>query len=683
MCGITGIFDLSGRRGVDPQVLLHAAAMLRHRGPDQCGLYVDDRVGLAHNRLSIIDLAGGGQPLANEDESVWIVYNGEVFNYPELRHELLSRGHRFRTATDTEVIVHLYEEAGEHCVEALNGQFAFAIWDTRRARLMLARDRVGILPLHYTEHEQRLLFASEIKALLAVPGISARLDPLSLAQISTLWTTLPGRTAFTGIRELPAGHLLLASERGVQLRRYFSLPFCGRAGHLDEPANRIAERVAGLLEDAVRIRLRADVPVGTYVSGGLDSSAITALVAKRFNADVATFGLRFEDPAFDEGPSQRQVVDYLHTSHREVVAGARMIADAFLETLWHVERPLLRTAPVPLLLLSRLVRQSGLKVVLTGEGADELFGGYNIFRETLVRRFWARRPDSPLARLAAQQLYGDIFRERRGKLLLATFLGKYLTNGDDPFFSHRVRWETTGRIQALFSPALAAAIGDYDPLPQLLASLPAGFSGWDALSKAQYLETELFLSNYLLGCQGDRVAMANSVEVRVPFLDHRLIELSCRIPSVWKILGLREKHILRQAVRELLPPAIISREKFAYRAPVARAMLETLSNPLSRELLSEAALKRSGLFDPAKVTHFVKRVETQGAAGETDSMALALIVSSMAVERLFVADFAGRRAPPVSKLDVFVDRRSAAALFASPLAAMSASPGEDCRDGSV
>jgi asparagine synthase (glutamine-hydrolysing) len=655
MCGIAGIADLSGATVIEPRRLAAMAAILGHRGPDQAGVYVDDFVGLAHRRLSIIDLGGGAQPLCNEDRSVWITYNGEVYNYRELRRRLVAHGHRFATATDTEVIVHLYEERGSACVEELNGQFALAIWDSRARRLFLARDRMGIRPLHYAWRGKKLVFGSEVKVLFAGTDMPRRFDLRALVQIGTLWSTIPGRTAFEGVRELPAGHGMVVDEGGHSLWRYWDVPFGSRGAWLSEPPGAIAGRVRELLADAVRIRLRADVPVGAYVSGGLDSSAVAALAAPRVRPELTTFGIRFDEELFDEGEPQRRMVRWLGSRHSEMHVETPAIAEWFPRALWHIEKPVLRTAPVPLFLLSRVVREAGMKVVLTGEGADEVFGGYNIFRETLVRRFWARRPDSGVRGRLAEQLYPNIFHNPRMKRMLLSFVGRHLAGGNDPLYSHRLRWETTAKVLELLEPGVMETMRGYDPTEELRERLPHDFGSWDALSKAQYLEMGCFLGTYLLSSQGDRVAMAHSVEMRLPFLDHRLVEYAARIPATWKVLGLSEKHILKRSLARVLPAEITQRRKFPFRAPIARALV---NGERAAAMLCDDSLRRAEVFDVAKVSHLVRRIRARGDAGEVDSMALAGIVSTLALHDQFIRRFTVPEAVPIRQLAVMVDRRT-------------------------
>lgn len=656
MCGIAGIFHTRPRGPVSEELLTRMISVLGHRGPDESGLYLDDHAGLGHARLSIIDLACGSQPIRNEDGTLWIVYNGEIFNYLELREELVSKGHRFRTATDTEVLLHLYEDKGPDCLHDLNGQFAFAIWDSTRRELFLARDRLGIRPLHYAVRDGRLLFASEIKSIFADPDIPRRIDPAGLDQVFTFWSPLPGRTFFRGVEELPPGRYLLAGPDRLSIRKYWEVPFCPPEEQWAGEPEELQAHVRDLLVDAVRIRLRADVPVGSYLSGGLDSSGVTAIVKRRFDNRLRSFGIRFEETRFDECRFQDEMVRFLGTDHTGILATNEEIGRAFGDVIRHVEKPILRTAPVPLYLLSDTVRKNGFKVVLTGEGADEVFGGYDIFRETLVRRFWARRPSSRLRPLLVRKLYPDIFRDPRLGATLQAFFGAGLENTDDPFYSHRIRWENTKRIKTFFSKDIRDGIGEYDGEEELRARLPESFGSWDPLSKAQYLEMELFLGNYLLSSQGDRVAMAHSVEIRLPFLDYRIVEFMARVPAVWKIRGLKEKYLLKRILGDLLPASILARPKHPYRAPIRQSLLPGNGADLP-EALSEAALRKAGLFDPAKVGRLIKKVRGAPDASEVDGMALAGVLSSQLAHEQFVArPPAARNAPVVPT--VRVDRRS-------------------------
>ena len=656
MCGIAGICNLTPQDPVEAGQLEKMIASLRHRGPDEFGLYLDDNTGLAHARLSIIDLAGGTQPMHNEDKTLWITFNGEIFNYKELRPALIKLGHRFSTNSDTEVILHAYEQYGPDCLHQFNGQFAFALWDCREKELFLARDRVGIRPLHYTVCNDIFYFASEIKSLFTIPQIPRRIDPLAMEEIFTFWTTLPGRTAFENIHELPAGHCMLVQNGKVQIRRYWQIPFAPARDNTASSIENLTEQTNAILQDAIRLRLRADVPVGCYLSGGLDSSGIAARVVRDFDSKVNTFGIRFEDPAFDEGDCQQLMVKRLGVNHTEMLATNNLIGQAFRDVVNAGEKPLLRTAPVPLFLLSQKVRDAGFKVVLTGEGADEFFGGYNIFRETKARYCLARQPDSKRRAELIAYLYPYIFKDQRLKNSLQTFFAKGIENPDQPFFSHLVRWENTRRVRTFFSESVKNQIGSYDPQGRLLSELPKDFGSWHYFSRAQYLESLIFLSNYLLSSQGDRVAMAHSVEIRMPFLDYRLIELLAAVPSRWKILGLKEKYLLKKVFSDTLPEQILNRPKHPYRAPIVSALLK--SNLRTHiDALDESALKRTGLFDPQKVSMLVKKLNAVSSPTEADSMALVGILSTQLLYELFITKPQEPSYKP--QFSVFVDNRSA------------------------
>ncbi len=657
MCGIAGICHLSGPGRISLDSIKRMVSVQKHRGPDETGIYIDDHIALGQARLSIIDLSSGTQPIHNEDKSLWIIYNGEVYNYRELREDLLKSGHRFHTTSDTEVVLHLFEEKGLACLDDMNGQFAFAVWNTESKELFLARDRIGIRPLHYTIRNDKFVFASEIKSIFTLPDVERRIDPIAMDQIFTFWTTLKGRTVFSDIHELPPGHYLQVSGGKVNVHKYWDVPYCPPEERLDCSADDIARNIGELLHDAIRIRLRADVPVGCYLSGGLDSSGLTARVVQDFNSDVKSFGIRFEEDAFDEGDYQNLMVSHLKVDHKEIQATNRRIGQAFDDVIWHCEKPILRTAPAPLFLLSKLVNESGLKVVLTGEGADEFFGGYNIFREAKVRRFWARQPNSTSRPELLGQLYPYIFNNPRLKRTLQSFFAKGLDQTDNPFFSHMIRWANTGKIKNFFSQDLKQQIGSYSGYEELRDNLPAAFDTWDGFAKAQCLETSIFLSNYLLSSQGDRVAMAHSIEIRLPYLDPRIMEYMARVPAKWKILGLNEKHILKKVFNTTLPQQIVGRSKHPYRAPIKESLLNEQTSCCTQELLSERELKKSGLFDANKVMRLLKKSAAADSISEIDSMALVGVLSSQLVYHHFVDAFPRSAIEPIEP-DLIVDQRA-------------------------
>jgi asparagine synthase (glutamine-hydrolysing) len=656
MCGIAGIVNIGHQRPISSNVLRSMVSIQQHRGPDETGAYIDDTIGLAHARLSIIDLKDGTQPIHNEDKSLWIIYNGEVFNYPELRQELIQLGHKFYTSSDTEVILHLYEEKGIDCLNELNGQFAFAIWNSNKQTLFLARDRIGILPLHYTIQNQRLYFASEIKSIFANKEIERSFDHESLDQIFTYWTTLPGKTVFNNIKELPPAHYMLVSRYEIKTDKYWELNFLNNKETLSRKTDDLVNEISETLMDSVRIRLRADVPVGTYLSGGIDSSAITETVKKNFNNELRSFGIRFENKDYDEGRFQNEMVDFLKINHSEIIATNEAIGTNLENVLWHTEKPLLRTGPIPLYILSGLVNQSGYKVVLTGEGADEIFGGYDIFKEAKIRNFWAKDPDSKLRPLLLGRLYPYIFKDDRLKQTLIAFFKNGIDNPDDPFFSHNIRWKNTSKIKNFFSEELKDSTNNYDSYSELTKLLPANFFKLDVVTKSQFLESLIFLSNYLLSSQGDRVAMAHSLELRVPYLDHRIIELLAKVNSEIKINGLNEKFLLKQVFKNRLPSNILKRWKNPYRAPIHKALLSNNLN-LVKDYCSEDALNKTGIFNPIKVLKLINKLAKLDKASEFDEMALVGIISTQLIHKNFIQNFQDSHSLS-DKFDTFFDYRS-------------------------
>jgi len=625
--------------------------IIRHRGPDEFGLYVDQRAGIGCARLSIVDLSTGQQPIPNEDQSLWIVFNGEIYNHPELRVGLERKGHRFTTRSDTEVILHLYEDMGPECLQQLNGQFAIAIWDTWKKELFLARDRVGIRPLFYTMLPQGLVFGSEIKVLLSDPRVEARLDHHALAQAFTFWAPLAPRTTFEGILELPPGHYMQVRAGSHNISRYWGLTFPQTRGEAQISEKEAAEQLRDLLSDATRLRLRADVTVGSYLSGGIDSTYIAALIRQHTPEALCTFSIAFEEHAFDERSYQEIATAFLSTDHRRTECTNDAVRQVFPEVVWHAEAPLLRTSPAPMYLLSRLVRENNIKVVLTGEGADEFLGGYNIFKEDKVRRFWARQPESAWRPLLLQSLYPYVADLSNGGNYMAAFFRQGLAETEQPGYSHRIRWRNTTRLQRLFSGGLRESLAGYDPVAEFLASLNNSISGWSSLAQAQYIEVATFMSPYLLSSQGDRMMAANSVEGRFPFLDHRVAEFCSRLPPSFKMRGLQEKHVLRKSAQGLLPPQIWQRRKQPYRAPIHSAFFahpgEQETSPYVEELLSPEAIKASGIFDSQAVARMTHKCQTGARVSEGDDMALVGVISTQLLYHLFVENFSARRAEAV------------------------------------
>ncbi len=629
MCGITGIMQLDG----DPvcqHTLRQMVATLRHRGPDAAGVTVDGPVGLGHARLSIIDVVGGRQPMSTRDGMLTVTFNGEIFNFVELREELKARGHQFRTRSDTEVVLHAYREYGERCVEHFNGQWALAVWDRARRRLFLSRDRMGVRPLYYTNTGAAFLFASEVKALMAHPAVSCELDPQGFNQVMTFWCPLAPTTVFRDIRELPPGHNLILEDGHITTHRYWQLHYSDEAESLG--LDGCAERLLELLTDAARLRLRSDVPVGAYLSGGLDSSIIATLVRSQ-TPRLQTFSVMFDESEYDESRYQQQVVQCLGTDHTSVYCDAAAIARVFPGVVLHTERPVLRSAPAPLYLLSQLVRASRLKVVLTGEGADEILGGYDLFKEDKVRRFCAAQPDSAARTALFRKLYPYMPNlQAQSPEWLRSFFGVRPEALNHRFFSHLPRWELTAQLKRLLSPDWAAELADCNAEADLTVALPGSYDAWRPFCRAQYLETALLLPGYILSSQGDRMAMAHGIEGRFPFLDHRVVEFAATIPPRWKMRGLREKYILKRAAGHLVPKSIADRPKQPYRAPDTTSFFDTQTGmaraPYVDELLSFSRICADDVFRADAVDRLVAKARAGKIVGTRDHMALLAVLST-------------------------------------------------------
>jgi len=643
MCGIAGIIGFDSSEPKE-KLLRRMLGFIRHRGPDASGIYIDRIAGLASTRLSIIDLSGGDQPIHNEDQSIWVVFNGEIFNYPEIRQDLEARGHRFYTRSDTEVLVHLYEDHGPELFKNLNGQFAFALWDKSKECLLLGRDRLGIRPLFYYLDNDRLVFGSEVKTLFADLKIPRNLDLQTLSDVFICWAPLGHLTPFKKIYQILPGHYALFSRRGMITHQYWQLSFLESNNNSDRSLDEWTEELKALLYDATRIRLRADVPVGAYLSGGLDSTYITSIVKRFFNNKLCTFSVSFTDNRFDEAPYQEKAVQSLQTDHRTIRCTEKDIGEVFPQVVWHTETPILRTAPAPLFLLSGLVRENNFKVVLTGEGADEIFAGYDIFKEDRVRRFWARNPQSRIRPMLLQRLYPDIFRKEDSKAhrFLEAFFRKRLSHVDFPAYSHMIRWENANFIKTFFSNEFRERTEKDDGfVDRFISALPGEYMKWDPLSRAQYTEISIFLSNYLLSSQGDRVAMAHSVEGRVPFLDYRVVEFACRVPPRFRLNGLRDKFILRKAAHNLIPPDLVKRPKQPYRAPISQCFLGENHHDYVQELISDASLRQAGYFHSGRVAKLVEKCHKQQGhlLSERENMALVGIISTQLLDHLFIRNF--------------------------------------------
>lgn len=639
MCGIAGIARREPR-GVELATLGRMAAAIRHRGPDGYGFLTGPTVGFAHVRLSIVDLAGGAQPLASEDGRVVVTYNGEAYNYRELTEELRSRGHRFRTSSDTEVLVHGWEEWGAGLFERLNGQFAFALYDRSTQEVILVRDRFGVRPLFYSVVNGDLLFASEAKALFASGEVEAAPDPQGLDDVFTFWGPRPPRTPFRDVQQIPPGHYAIWREGRLTVRPWYTLSY---AEDRAEPAQAIAQ-LDELMRTGVALRLRADVPVGGYLSGGLDSSITCALAAEASPFALRTFSVAFDDPRFDESSWQQALAREIGSQHAVSTIGPGSIGASFPDVVWHAETPLVRTAPVPMFELARLTRERGIKVVLTGEGADELFLGYDLFKEVSVRLFCGRRPESQARTALFDRVYKYLPGAKGGEFWKNFFLDA--GSPSDPLFSHLPRFGLTSRIKDFYGASMRDPLGPRDAMAELRDALPPAFATWSPLNRAAYLEMTTLLSPYLLSSQGDRMGMAHGIEARYPFLDHRLFEWSAALPTSSKLLGLKEKEILRRWARDVVPRDISTRGKQPYRAPDAPSFFGPGAPAWVDEVLDPALVRSLGYFEPAAVEGLMRRARRGQATGFRENQAIVAVLSTHLWHQRFINQQAPAALPP-------------------------------------
>jgi len=636
MCGISGIYS-SNSLEISPDDIRRMLMQIQYRGPDESGVYIGQGIGLGSVRLSIIDLKQGQQPMTTVDEHLWIVYNGEIFNYLELREELIDLGYTLRTNSDTEVLLLLYRHYRENCLNKLNGQFAFAIWDSQKGELFLARDRVGIRPLYYALSGNHFVFASEIKCILESGRVKPEIEPNALNQAFTFWSVPSPGTIFKGINELPPGHYMIRSKQSTVVKSYWNLDFSPKSdSNAGQSLMDSVDEFDSLISDAIKLRLRSDVQVAAYLSGGLDSSATSYYIKKREPGVLNTFSIGFEQKEFDETSYQQSVSRWLDTNHNSISCKTSDIASNFPEVLWHAETPLLRTGAVPMFLLSKLVRDHGIKVVITGEGADEFLGGYNIFKEALVREFWSRQPDSKIRPLLLKKLYPYLAQfQGKNSNLLRFFFGHRLTDTDSPIYSHLIRWNNSKHIREHFLDGyLDTSL--VDPVDSFIETLPDGFNDLDLLSRAQWLESKLFLSGYLLSSQGDRMGMAHSVEGRYPFLDHRVIEFCTKLSENQKIRGLNEKYLLKQLMKGRLPDQVVNRSKQAYRAPVATSLVSKNAPEYIRDMISPEQIRKHGIFKPETIEKLLGKMEDGRPVTENENMAVAGILSTQIISDQFV-----------------------------------------------
>lgn len=591
MCGIVGYMDLCGEGRIAKERLVRMADTITYRGPDSSGYFVADNIGLGFRRLSIIDLLGGDQPMYNEDGSVVLICNGEIYNYLELKQRLIQQGHTFATKSDVEVLLHLYEEEGEEFVKKLNGQFAFALYDRKKDNLFLARDHFGINPLFYTIVDGLFIFASEIKAILEHPSVPREVDLTGLDQILSFPGLVSPRTMVRGVSSLKSGHCMTVRRSRVVVEEYWDLdyPKLGEISY-DKPADYYIEELQQILFRSVKLRLQADVPVGFYLSGGLDSSLIAAAIGKvSNNGRRHSFSIGFTDKEICETEYQRLVARHVSSAHHEIIFDESEVIQRLSSMIFHCECPVKETYNTCSMALSEAVRRAGIKVVLTGEGADEWFAGYVGYRFDSIRARQAKKddPESICEEEVREQVWGD-------KNIV------YEVNLTS------LRQQNTG----LYSDEVNDCFEDFHCLKHEVVKKER-LVGRHILHQRSYLDFKLRLSDHLLSDHGDRMALANSVEARYPFLDKELVDFTRTIPPDLKLRGFTEKYILKRIAEKFIPKNVVDREKFGFRAPGSPYLLRQ-NNEWINDLLSYERIKRQGYFNPTVVEALKTRYSNPG-----------------------------------------------------------------------
>jgi asparagine synthase (glutamine-hydrolysing) len=609
MCGIAGLVS---SEPLDPDAPLRVARMrdvITHRGPDDCGMYCDAQAVLGHRRLSIVDLRNGQQPLSNERRDVWVTFNGEIYNHADVRHELEARGHTYRTRSDTETIVHAYEEWGDDCVDRFNGMFAFAIWDENRRRLLLARDRLGIKPLYWARCGEQLVFGSEIKAIFASGLIEPEAHLSALPEFFGTRATSGAKTLYKGVLKLLPGHRLVYEHGNVRVTQYWDVPVGEPRGAVNT-AGVVAEFKHRLTE-SVRRQLMSDVPLGVFLSGGLDSSAIAATMAGLRGQPIETFSVAFEEQAYSELSYSRTVSDAIGATRHEVVVGEADFFDALPKLVWHEDEPIAHPSSVPLYFLSSLARRH-VTVVLTGEGSDELLAGYGRY----PRITWNWRAAGVYERAVPGSVRSAI--ARRLVPSLPESLARYARRS---FLADRspeaMVFDSFGAVRlaeqlALVSPALRESVTAGQAYAASLAYFDRPGKTSTLLDRLLYADIKTYLVELLM--KQDQMSMAASIESRVPFLDHTLVEFAARLPDTWKLSGWTTKRVLREAMKSVLPPAILNRPKMGFPVPL-RAWTRGRWRTVVSDVLLDRRSRERGIIDPPAVA----RLLDDHAAGSIDA----------------------------------------------------------------
>ncbi|MDZ7724143.1 MAG: asparagine synthase (glutamine-hydrolyzing) [candidate division KSB1 bacterium] len=598
MCGICGVFNRNPEHHVDPRDIKRMCDAIVHRGPDQQGAYVSANIGIGMRRLSIIDLSTGNQPIFNEDGSLAIVFNGEIYNHQQLRKELVAKGHRFKTHSDTEAIVHAYEEYGEACPEKLNGMFAFAIWDRKRQSVFLARDRIGIKPLYYYIDANRLVFGSELKSILKISDIPRQVNAKALDTFLTFEYIPSPYSIFDNIHKLPPGHSLTVARDRHSLKQYWTFEY----NTLDYNEQQLKSRFVELLEDSVNIRLMSDVPLGAFLSGGLDSSSIVALMSRHTNGPVKSFSIGFDNSTYNELPFARAVANQYQTEHYEEIIqpDALSLTERIIRQL---DEPFGDFSVFPTLLVSEMARKY-VTVVLSGDGGDELLGGYDTYIAQNMARRYARLP--ALLRKYPIEALINLLPPTEKKKGLVNRAKRFVEGMRLPDHLQHVRWMIflqSAEKQMLYDPEFQRSLNDYDSFGFIKEAFRNSGSS-TPLDQQEYVDIKTYLVDDIL-VKVDRMSMAASLETRVPFLDHRFVEFAATIPAHYRLRGKQTKAILKDTMRPLLPDMILKRGKEGFSIPIKTWMKNEL-RPLMTDVLSERNVKEKGFFSPTVVQKLVR-----------------------------------------------------------------------------
>lgn len=630
MCGIAGILGYEKNEQARYESIAGMISTLQHRGPDGWGYYLSPEIALGQTRLSIVDLSTGDQPFYTE-ESI-LVYNGEVFNYIELREELEKAGVRFKSKSDTEVIARAYEFYGEKCLGKLNGQFVFLLWNKKKKELFIARDRFGIRPLYILELNGSLYFSSEMKAFDTIPGFTREFDLKKLYQHALFWNTFGDATIYQNITSLAAGtYMVFSHGKPPKQSRYYEIGQDYSPNHLSY--SEAKETFQSLLEDAVTLRLRSDVPVGAYLSGGIDSSVITYEIFKKTKKRYKTFSITFEDKEYDESSYQKEMIQSIGSEHFFLNITHEKIDRAFPDAIYHTERPVFRTAPVPLFLLSQAVRESDIRVVLTGEGADEILFGYDSYKELKMLDFWSVFPESKLRPLLIKKLYPHLDHYSNEKLygLMKMYYEGFLGNYTNPLVSLNIRMHNNKIIENYFNKDLNIRSENEEIISEVEKFLPSNYSSWGILRRNQFLEMRTLLSGYLLSSQGDRMSLAHGIEGRYPFLDHRIVDFLFNIDDEYKMKGFTQKYLLRDTYSGHIPASILDRPKRPYMAPDLVSFFkdgEMTEN--TQFFMNEAIVKDYGVWDFSYISRFINKFKRgiPASIGYRDNMLMCFMLSS-------------------------------------------------------